>query len=400
MNLLRFKNIKCSTRATERKKSMAKKVSENVLVVNFKRDSQAYQAFSELKEAFVDNNYFISQAAIVKKEDGEIVVKDQVERLEKSVDDTLKGGLIGGLVGLLAGPVGALVGGGVGALIGEAKDTGDSWKDFAVMDRVSECVAEGETVLLLLADEKGDAALTEKLNSYDANVARFTTAEVVKEMERAEKAEEKAEEKKYNEEMKRLKKLYNAKVSENVLIVKYENESDTYQVFHDLKEDFVDDHYFISQAAIVKNDNGEYVIKDEAERLEKSVNDTLKGGFIGALVGLLGGPLGALYGSEVGAAIGGIKDTGEAVRDFALVDCVYSAIPKGATVLVLQADEKNSDVLTKKLTKYDCSIARVSVAKLIEEIERAEELERKRIEEENERELRDMYDRTGNSFKL
>ena len=379
---------------------MAKKVSENVLVVNFKRDSQAYQAFSELKEAFADNNYFISQAAIVKKEDGEIVVKDQVERLEKSVDDTLKGGLIGGLVGLLAGPVGALVGGGVGALIGEAKDTGDSWKDFAVMDRVSECVAEGETVLLLLADEKGDAALTEKLNSYDANVARFTTAEVVKEMERAEKAEEKAEEKKYNGEMKRLKKLYNAKVSENVLIVKYENESDTYQVFHDLKEDFVDDHYFISQAAIVKNDNGEYVIKDEAERLEKSVNDTLKGGFIGALVGLLGGPLGALYGSEVGAAIGGIKDTGEAVRDFALVDCVYSAIPKGATVLVLQADEKNSDVLTKKLTKYDCSIARVSVAKLIEEIERAEELERKRIEEENERELRDMYDRTGNSFKL
>ena len=379
---------------------MAKKVSENVLVVNFKRDSQAYQAFSELKEAFVDNNYFISQAAIVKKEDGEIVVKDQVERLEKSVDDTLKGGLIGGLVGLLAGPVGALVGGGVGALIGEAKDTDDSWKDFAVMDRVSECVAEGETVLLLLADEKGDAALTEKLNSYDANVARFTTAEVVKEMERAEKAEEKAEEKKYNEEMKRLKKLYNAKVSENVLIVKYENESDTYQVFHDLKEDFVDDHYFISQAAIVKNDNGEYVIKDEAERLEKSVNDTLKGGFIGALVGLLGGPLGALYGSEVGAAIGGIKDTGEAVRDFALIDCVYSAIPKGATVLVLQADEKNSDVLTKKLTKYDCSIARVSVAKLIEEIERAEELERKRIEEENERELRDMYDRTGNSFKL
>ena len=61
---------------------------------------------------------------------------------------------------------------------------------------------------------------------------------------------------------------------------------------------------------------------------------------------------------------------------------------------------KSSDVLTKKLTKYDCSIARVSVAKLIEEIERAEELERKRIEEENERELRDMYDRTGNSFKL
>ena len=62
--------------------------------------------------------------------------------------------------------------------------------------------------------------------------------------------------------------------------------------------------------------------------------------------------------------------------------------------------ERSSDVLTKKLNKFDCTIARVSVAKLIEEIERAEEIERKRVEEENERELRDMYNRTGNSFKL
>lgn len=379
---------------------MAKKVEQNVLVVNFKRESQAYQAFSELKEESEANNYYISQAAIVKKEDGEIVVKDQAEKLDKAVGNTLTGGVIGGLVGLLAGPVGALVGGGVGALIGDAKATAESWKDSAVMERVSECIAEGETVLLLLADEKGDAPLTKKLSAYDANVARFSTKDVVKEIESEEKAEEKAEEKEINDEIKRLKKLYNAKVSENVLVVNYENESDVYQVFHDLKEDFVDDHYFISQAAIVKNDNGEYVIKDEAERLEKSLNDTLKGGFIGALIGLLGGPLSALYGGEVGATIGGIKDAGEAVRDFALVDYVYAAIPKGATVLVLQADERNSDVLTKKLNKFDCTIARVSVPKLIEEIERAEEYERKRKEEENERELRDIYNRTGNSFKL
>ncbi len=391
---------KCSVRATERKKNMAKKAAENILVVNFKRESQAYQAFSELKEASEAKTYFISQAAIVKKEDGEIVVKDQAERLDKAVEDTLKGGLIGGLVGLLAGPVGALVGGGVGALLGDAKATNDSWKDYAVMEHVSECVAEGETVLLLLADEKGEEALTEKLSAYDATIARFATGEVVKEIERAEKAEAKAEEAEYKAEIKKLKKYYNAKVSENVLIVDYKNESDVYQAFHELKEDFVDDYYFISQAAIVQNNNGEYVIKDEAERLEKSFNDTLKGGFIGGLIGLLGGPLSALYAGGVGATIGGIVDTGEAVRDFALVDYVYTAIPNGATVLVLQADEKGNDALTKKLNKFDCSIARVSIPKLVEEIERAEEYERKRKEEENERELRDMYNRTGNSFKL
>ena len=108
---------------------MAKKLAENILVVDFKKDSQAYQAFTELKDEFVDDNYFISQAAIVTKEDGEIVVKDSVERAEKAVDDTLKGGLVGGLVGLLGGPLGVLIGGGVGALIGGVKDTSDAWKD-------------------------------------------------------------------------------------------------------------------------------------------------------------------------------------------------------------------------------------------------------------------------------
>ena len=390
---------------------MAKKIAENVLVVDFKRDSQAYQAFSELRDDFVDDDYFISQAAIVKKEDGEIVVKEQEERLEKGVDDTLKGGLIGGLVGLLGGPLGALVGGGVGALIGEIKDTGDALKDFSVMDHVSECVAEGETVLLLLADEKGTEALTEKLKAYDATITRFTTDEVAKEIERAEKAEEKAEEKEFKSAVKDLKKYYNTEVSENILIVKYENESDTYQAFSELKENFVDDYYFISQAAIVKNDDGEFIVKDSEERLEKSVNDTIKGGLIGGLIGLLDGPIGSLIGSGIGAAIGGLKDGGEAVRDFALIDYVYDAIPNGATVLVLQADEKGNDALTKKLNDYDVTIARISVDKLVKEVERAEELAYKREmkareeaykkqAEETEQELTDMYNMSGSGFKL
>ena len=390
---------------------MAKKVAENVLVVNFKKESQAYQAFTELKEDFVDDNYFISQAAIVKKEDGEIVVKEQEERLEKGVDDTLKGGLIGGLVGLLGGPLGALVGGGVGALIGEIKDTGDALKDFSVMDRVSECVAEGETVLLLLADEKGGDVLTEKLKAYDATVARFATDDVVKEIERAEKAEEKAEEKELKDGVKELKKYYNTKVSENVLIVQYEDESEVYQAFSELKDSFADDYYFISQAAIVKNDNGEFIIKDSEVRLEKSVNDTLKGGLIGGLIGLIDGPLGALFGSEIGAAIGGLKDTGEAVRDFTLADYVYEGIPNGATALVLQADERGNAALTEKLNEHNVTISRISVEKLIKEIERAEELELKRREkereeaykkqaEETEQELTDMYNMSGSGFKL
>ena len=112
------KNKRRSGRAVERKKNMAKKLSENILVVDFKKDNQAYQAFTELKDAFVDDNYFISQAAIVKKEDGEVVVKDEFERAEKAVDDTLKGGLVGGLIGSLLGIGGGWVSSLILAILG------------------------------------------------------------------------------------------------------------------------------------------------------------------------------------------------------------------------------------------------------------------------------------------
>ena len=134
------------------------------------------------------------------------------------------------------------------------------------------------------------------------------------------------------------------------------------------------------------------------------MNDTLKGGLIGYVVGLFGGPLTALLGGSVGAAIGELKDANEALRDFELIDYVHEAIPDGATVLVLQADERGNEALTKKLKENDVTISRVSVPKLVEEVERFEEEvyeEERRLEaEETEEELRDMYNRAGNSFKL
>lgn len=159
------------------------------------------------------------------------------------------------------------------------------------------------------------------------------------------------------------------KVDENVLIVNYKDESEAYKAFSELTQDAVNDYYFISQAAIVKKENGQYVIKDSDERLEKSMDDTLKGGLIGELIGLLGGPLGVILGGSIGSTIGSLKDAGEGLRDLNLVEYVYEAIPEGATVIVLQADEKGSDALTKKLDEYDVTISRVSLPELQKGIE-------------------------------
>ena len=352
-----------------------KKATENILIVSFGTESKTYQAFSDLKQAAEDDNYFISQGSVVKKENGEIIVKDEFDTGLKAVDDTLKGGLIGGLVGLLGGPLGSLLGGSVGALIGDAKDTGEYIRDLTLLDTASKLVFEGETVLLLLADEKGDAALTEKLNSYGAKITRLSAAEVEKELELIAKAEDKRDE-------KALRDYNSIRESENLLIVNYENESDAYQALTELKA--LNDYYFIDQAAIVKKENGEYVVKEEYDSGVKTADDTVKGGLIGSLLGLIGGPVGVLLGGGAGATIGGIKDTADFLKVFDLADYAYAHIGEGETVLLLLADEKGNATLNEKLNAFDVTIKRASVPAVENELKRAAELQarRERLEDE------------------
>ena len=370
--------LKCSVEQNkERKKKMAnKKTAENLLIVNFKVESKTYQAFSELKDAVADDNYFVQQAAIVKKENGEIVVKDEFDTGIKAVDDTLKGGLIGGLVGLLGGPLGVLLGGSVGALIGDAKDTDDAIKDLTLLDRACQLLMEGETALVILADEKGDAALTAKMGALEGNITRMNANEMAKEIERAEKAEEKRDE-------KALKEYCDKEVSENLLIVDYKNESDVYQVFSSLKE--LNDYFFISQAMIVKKENGKYIVKDEFDDHVGAVDDTLKGGLIGSLIGILGGPVGILLGGSVGTTVGTVKDTGDVLDGLDLIDFAYDHIAEGETVLILLADEKGDEALTEKLNAYECSITRLAAPEVMKEIDRVAALEAKRDEIDEER---------------
>ena len=86
---------------------------------------------------------------------------------------------------MLGGPLGVLFGGSVGATIGGIKDTSDFLKDFVLADYAYAHIGEGETALLLLADEKGNKALNEKLNAFDVTIKRVSVLAVEKELERA-----------------------------------------------------------------------------------------------------------------------------------------------------------------------------------------------------------------------
>ena len=164
-------------------------MNENLVLVNYKVESEAYQALSELKRDTANANYTISQAVIVKRENGQLNTMDGFINGKDANDDTVTGSLIGGLVGILGGPIGILLGGSVGMLIGGAVDASGLVKDASLLEKAGDSIAEGETAIILLAQEEYEAALTAKLNDFDVTITRFDAAEVAAEVEHAREVE-------------------------------------------------------------------------------------------------------------------------------------------------------------------------------------------------------------------
>ncbi len=157
----------------------------NILIVNYKVASEAYQALSELKRAPATENYVISQAVIVRKENSQVSPQDGFDTGAVTANDTWKGGLIGSLVGILGGPLGVLLGSGMGLAIGGAVDMGDAVKSASLIERAGDCIVDGETAMIILAEEKFETALTAKLNDFEVTITRMAAEEVEAEVKHA-----------------------------------------------------------------------------------------------------------------------------------------------------------------------------------------------------------------------
>ena len=162
---------------------------ENVVLANYKIESEAYQALSELKRDTANANYTISQTMIVKRENGKLNVMDGFVNGMTTGDDTWMGGLLGGLIGILGGPIGVMLGGSVGMLVGGAVDAGEMAGDTSLLEKAGDSIAEGETAIILLAQEEYETALTAKLNDFDVSITRLDAAEVAAEVEHAKEVE-------------------------------------------------------------------------------------------------------------------------------------------------------------------------------------------------------------------
>ena len=150
--------------------------------LSLKVESEAYQALTELRRQPVSERYIVSQAALVKKSGGRIVVEDAFDTGVETNNDTVIGGLIGGLVGILGGPLGMLMTGSVGALTGSIIDAGDAAYNASLLEKVAEQFADGEVAVIALAQESESNALDEKLAAFKTTIAREDAAEVAEEI--------------------------------------------------------------------------------------------------------------------------------------------------------------------------------------------------------------------------
>ena len=158
---------------------------EKIISVIFKVESEGYQAITELKQKPVTESYIVSQAVLIKKEDGKVIVLDSFDTGMETSNDLFAGGLVGSLVGILGGPLGMLIGGSLGALTGSAIDANDALENASLIEKVSEQIIDGEVVLIALEQEAEDGTAQKMLSKFDVSIVEDDAAEVAEEIQHA-----------------------------------------------------------------------------------------------------------------------------------------------------------------------------------------------------------------------
>ncbi|MCH1617522.1 DUF1269 domain-containing protein [Streptococcus gallolyticus] len=157
----------------------------NVLTVVFDVESEAYQAFSELKSFKQDNDTQIAQIALVKNEDGKITIKDSIDFDDASRDYATVGGIIGGLLGILSGPIGVIIGYGIGSLAGAASGSMTDASDNSLIEEVTTKLLDGEVAVIALVHEEDESILNHVFAPYKTNIMRWDALALAREVELA-----------------------------------------------------------------------------------------------------------------------------------------------------------------------------------------------------------------------
>lgn len=157
----------------------------DVLTVVFNIESEAYQAFSELKAFKQDNYTQIAQIALVKNENGKITIKDSVDFDDTSREYATIGGIVGGLIGILSGPIGVILGYGIGSLAGAASGSMTDATDNSLIEEVTTKLLDGDVAVIALVHEEDENILNHVFAPYKTNIMRWDAVALAREVELA-----------------------------------------------------------------------------------------------------------------------------------------------------------------------------------------------------------------------
>ncbi len=164
-------------------------MSETIVTSVFEVESEAYQALSEVKRGAINENYVVSQIALVKNEGGRIVTKDWFDTGVESRNDARIGGMVGALIGILGGPIGILLGSSWGYLAGSVKDAGDVESNASLIEKMSSQIIEGETALISLVQENKEGSFEAGISKWKTSTIVSDAAEIAAEIEHAQQME-------------------------------------------------------------------------------------------------------------------------------------------------------------------------------------------------------------------
>ncbi|MBP1045811.1 DUF1269 domain-containing protein [Enterococcus sp. BWM-S5] len=171
-------------------------MSKRVIIMNFDVESQAYQAFSEVKKLHVGRQIKGEQMAVIThNNDGahQFKINDFLDFTGN--DHTSKDSLIGMVIGILGGPLGVLLGWFAGSLIGATQDAKEIQGAQSIFEFLTEKIAEGQTGLIMIAEEDDNRQLNHLImNDLGGEITRLEYENVTKEIEKAKAVEKKVKE--------------------------------------------------------------------------------------------------------------------------------------------------------------------------------------------------------------
>ena len=157
---------------------------ENVVTTIFDVESEAFQAFAELKAKPFGEGYVVAESALLKREGDAIALVDCFDAASVTSDDTAAGMVVGALVGILGGPLGILLGAGAGAIIGSQVDATDSLNSISLLEVAAAKLLDGDVAIISLVQEE-EPAFDAAFEKYQTTIIRYFAVDVMYEVELA-----------------------------------------------------------------------------------------------------------------------------------------------------------------------------------------------------------------------